>query len=326
MTRMIRTTIPLALAWALAGCAAAPEAPPAPPQAATPAPASTPAAAEPAPPRVVNTLGYPHLTLAGVDRFGEYTSLALKISYRIDASGALQALDSGHEPMLNETHAVADDRRCMDYGGGYNQRTVWFPDTGLFVAGARLVSVRTARGQPWPLKRLTADDSGAMAVAGAEARPTEYGYVPCVGRQRVREGARGVGYLPPGARLLLQPEGRGARPVELQLPSHPRPFVELNYADRAARALVPAHVVLLTVDWPARRAVVQYQVTLPMRPQVATARWLSTASPAEAERHEAARRYNDAVQTYLATCPPPNKPMDPCANPHGLPPPAWPRP
>lgn len=303
-----------ATVW-LAGCAApAPGAPAVEDAGVAPA-AGAASATELRPPEVKNTTAFPNIGLtAGAER-PEYVSLGLKVTYRIDAQHQLHILLDGQEPMLGMSHDVANDFRCMSYGGGYNQRTTWYPDTGVFIAGAALHGVRGADGQARRLVRMRDGESGTMIVAGRRAREREYGYLPCVGSKRVSTGVRTNGYVRAGDRLVLKPAGKAGRDVTLVLPPHTHPFVVLDYAEGAARALVPAHIVLLTVDWPGRRAVVQYQATFALAPQVTQATWTGTLSPEYLADHPALRPYNEAALAYLKTCATPTAPMDPCATP-----------
>ena len=103
----------------------------------------------------------------------------------------------------------------------------------------------------------------------------------------------------------------------LTLPQDFRPVLLLDFADRAQRAVVPARIVVFTVDWPARRAVAQYQVTVAMQPQVESATWTMTLPPEMVSDDPDLQQVNDAIRSYIKICSPPTKPMDPCANPHG---------
>lgn len=265
------------------------------------------------PPQVHNTTPFPDLGLTNDDAT-EYVSLGLKITYQIDGQNRLRYLLEGQEKMIGTTHDAANDLRCTDIGGGFNQRTTFFPDTGIFTHGAALTGVRSARGQARPLQRLRAVEDGTMAVTGKPARDVEYAYMPCVGSTQVRAGVRTDGYLQPGDQLTLKPPGKNSKPVRLTLRPDVRPFVVLAYADGTSRAFVPARVVLMTVDWPRRRAVVQYQVTFPIAPQVAQAVWSGTvASGAASSPHLNA--FNDAMRQYLDGCPAPTQPMDACGVP-----------
>ena len=281
------------------------------------APAAVDQNPDPKPPKVVNLTPFENLTLSGVDQFGEYTSLALKITYAILPDGTLHAFTQDQEVFINENTPHTDDYACRPHGGGFNQRTTWFPDTGLFVQGGRLTALHTSAGKPRPLLQLTEGDRGIMGLTGPQARASEYVYVPCVGDKRVRAGARTVGYVMPGDRLQLRPSARGAKPFTLVMPAYPRPYAVLDFAGRTARAVVPAHIVLLTLDLPRRRVVAQYQITVAMTPQVAQARWLAVVPPETMADRPAGRELNEAAARYIEKCDPPNKPMDPCANPHG---------
>ncbi|MBP7452104.1 MAG: hypothetical protein KA914_04835 [Ottowia sp.] len=300
----------------MAGCAATP----ADGAAASAQPAAAPARAgqDPKPPKVVNRTPFEYLTLTGVDKFGEYTSLALKITYAVQADGTLRPTTTDQELFIDEHTPHADDYDCRPHGGGFNQRTTFFSDTGVFVSGGSLTGLRDGKGAARPLLGLTEGDRGIMGVTGPGARETEYVYVPCVGSQRVHTGARTVGYVMPGDRLQVRPSARGAKPQTIVMPAHPRPYVALEFAGRKARAIAPANIVLLTVDVPRRRVVAQYQVTVAMQPQVSLADWLAVL-PTEALSKDKAglREVNQAVADYIETCIPPRKPMDPCTNPHG---------
>lgn len=157
-----------------------------------------------------------------------------------------------------------------------------------------------------------------MSVAGPQAREIEYGYVPCVGERRVREGHRTVGYVAPGDWLEVQPAGAKGT-LRLQIPPDPMPYVTLRFAGRPTQqALVPGRIVLLTLDVARRRLVLQYQATVALRPQVAQATWdVTLPRQILARLEEKDARRQRAVKEYLAACIAPNKPMDPCANPHG---------
>ncbi|THT99892.1 hypothetical protein E9531_11190 [Lampropedia puyangensis] len=276
------------------------------------------------PPQVLNLTPYPNLTLAGIDQFGEYTSLAMKITYLFDDEGQLTPTTAQQEGFIDESTPVQDDNRCMAHGGGYNQRTVFFPDTGVFVLGGTLHNVIAASGQQRNMRNLTNSDEGVMGYTGAAARVLEYVYVPCVGATRVAQGVRLNGFVNVGDRLVLKVPGEN-RPIVLHWPADPLPFVRLSYAQRANHALVPARVVVLSVDVPQRRVVAQYQATLPMVPVVQNAVWFSTLSWQRETLINAGIQHKvEQVTAYLNGCKPPQKPMDPCANPYGIAPPTLP--
>ena len=275
---------------------------------------------EPRPPTEVrNNTGLPHVTLAGVDKYGEYTTLTLKASWAFDDTGQMRLLPAAQQESIIDMNTPTDHEfDCAAYGGAFNQRTTWFPDTGLFVAGGRLTALHGGAGQARVLLPLRADDHGAMAVLLEDGRELEYGYAPCVGAKRVHQGWRTNGYVAPGDWIELRAQGVRTRPLRLQVPGEPAPFVWLRFAGRPSQqALLPARIVLLTVDLAARRMVLQYQATVPMQPQVSRASLELTLSDERAAKDADLARRNAALKKYLVACTPPINPMDPCANPHG---------
>lgn len=266
------------------------------------------------PPQVQNLTPFPHLTLAGVDQFGEYTSLALKISYALQADGQLLPLRRGQEPMVDEHTPIEDNFECQPHGARFNQVTTWYPDTGVFVRGAQLSRVLNRAGQARPLLALEPREHGLMGAIGAHPDALVYAYVPCVGEHRVAQGMRSEGHLAPGDRLQLQTDA-GAE-LSVVLPDYPRPVVWLDFADRAARAIAPAELVLLTVDVPRQRVVAQYQLTVAMRPPVREATW-SAVLPSDAlADHPERQQINAAVADVIRRCEPSTRPMPSCTFPH----------
>lgn len=263
---------------------------------------------------------FPNVTLAGVDGFGEYTSLALKITYRITPRGQLEPVPQAEqEPVIDESIAPADHTRCTAVGGALNQFTTWFPDAALLVRGGALLGLTDKQGAKRPLLKLIGTTDGLLIAAGPGTRSPEYAYVPCVGTHRVAVGHRTEKYLNPGDRVRVGPRGKGQAALTITLPADPRPFVMFTFKGRNQRALAPANLVLLTLDLDRRRAVAQYQLTIAMRPPVARAEWAVTV-PEEAlvDLPASARERQEAVRRYLDHCAPPLKPMDPCTNPHGV--------
>ena len=279
-------------------------------------------AADVKPPKVHNGTPFPHVTLTAVDKFGEYFSMGLKISYDIDGQGRLEPAERDEqEPVIDSGTPAADEHRCTDVGGPFNQFTTWFSDTGIFVDGAALRGLRSARGEMRPLLGMVKTDHGSMIAAGEGARAIEYAYSPCVGPKRVAAGHRTVAFVEPGDTLRIAPSGSGSRGrvVTLTMPEHPRPYVVLDFARSGMRAIAPARLAVLTIDWPRRRAVAQYQLTAALSPRVASASWMATLPPelAKGRLSSSTAAFNQAAIDYLKTCLVPNKPMDPCANPHG---------
>lgn len=281
-------------------------------------PASEPAAAEPqgfVVPELRNYTPFGQVLLTGSDSFGEYFSLSTKIAFTFDARGAM-TLAQNHEPLVDATDDPALDRECTDKGGGLNQRTTWFPDTGVFVREGTLQSIRLASGKPASLVPLSRDERGSMMVMGPRARQLEYFWIPCVGKHRVTRGHRLNEFLPRGATLLVKP-AKG-NPVELALPQPVEPFLLLRYRE-GAMIPVPMRPVLVTVDMAERRVVVQYQATFALKPPLRVIELraiLPDGAPAEGETVTRFRERTDATLNDLRMCPPPIKPMDPCATPN----------
>ena len=266
------------------------------------------------PPQVQNLTPFPHLTLAGVDQFGEYTSLALKISYALLPDGQLLPLRGEQEPMVDEHTPIEHNFECKSHGARFNQVTTWYPDTGLFVRGAQLAGVLDRAGQARSLLELHKREHGLMGEIGSHPQSLVYTYVPCVGEHRVEQGVRTEGYLAPGDRLQLQTDG-GAE-LSVVLPDYPRPVVWLDFADRSARAIAPAELVLLTVDVPRQRVVAQYQLTVAMRPPVREATWSVVLPSAALTDHPEHQQINAAVADLISRCEPSTRPMPSCTFPH----------
>ncbi|QTD47099.1 hypothetical protein [Ottowia testudinis] len=122
----------------------------------------------------------------------------------------------------------------------------------------------------------------------------------------------------PGDKITVKPAGKGAKPWVFNMPLHPRPLVVLDYAGRRANAFVPAVPVVWSLDIANRRMVVQYQVTVPLQPQVARARWMLTLPPDRlAKEDPQMRTFFTDLERYLDECSAGYKPMAPCATPHG---------
>ncbi|KEH10170.1 hypothetical protein GY14_07835 [Delftia tsuruhatensis] len=78
-------------------------------------------------------------------------------------------------------HADMQDQsmstECKPYGAVANQRTTWFPYTGVFVRGGTLVGAQ-ADGADAAIKTLTEHEGAQMLYTGKDADPTEYYYAP----------------------------------------------------------------------------------------------------------------------------------------------------
>ena len=189
LLRSLVLAMPLSLV--LAGCATAPPQAPAPsqpqeqprPQVPAQAPADTPRAE----PEVANLTPLPSLLLIGEDTAGRYYSMVAKATFTIEADGRLTLADQGGgqggEPVA--PHADMQDQsmstECKPYGAVANQRTTWFPYTGVFVRGGTLVGAQ-ADGADAAIKTLTEHEGAQMLYTGKDADPTEYYYAPCVAR------------------------------------------------------------------------------------------------------------------------------------------------
>lgn len=290
----------------------------------TGAPASPPstAAATAAAPEQRNATSHPSLTLGANDLFGAYYSFNLKTSFRFDARGRLYPLDGQRqEDFINEHTPVASDHHCQPWGAGYNQRTVWFPDTAVLVAGGHLTAAQRASGQPVRLYALDwINENGDMAPSRPDTREAAYYRVPCVGATRVQGGfATDVAApLQAGDRLWVRGTSAGARPITLTLPV--APFVVLEphrAADELDRfGIAPMRLVLATVDMPRRRLVLHWQATAPQQPAlrlVTYERWTAEVRDTHGKPFPAAMRH--VIERHLSACPPAAQPPEPCAQP-----------
>ena len=225
------------------------------------------------------------------------------------------------EDFINEHTPVASDHHCQSWGAGYNQRTVWFPDTAVLVAGGHLTAAQRASGQPVRLYALDwINENGDMAPSRPDTREAAYYRVPCVGATRVQGGfATDVAApLQAGDRLWVRGTSAGARPITLTLPV--APFVVLE-PHRAADALdrfgiAPMRLVLATVDMPRRRLVLHWQATAPQQPAlrlVTYERWTAEARDTHGKPFPAAMRH--VIERHLSACPPAAQPPEPCAQP-----------
>lgn len=284
-----------------------------------PASPARPAEAEAAPagfvaPERANYTPFGMVLVTASDRDGEYFSLSTKIAFDFDAQGRL-TLATRQEALIDENDDPALDHECTDKGGGMNQRTAWFPDTALFVREGALQSVRLASGKTAGLVPLARDERGFMMVMGPRARQTEYAFVPCVGGHRVAHGDRLNGFLPREATLIIRPASGGR--LQLALPRDLEPFLLLRYRE-GAMIPVPLRPVLASVDMAERRLVVQYQSTFPLAPPIRKIELRAIKPDGRPGPDETAERYRERTEATLRDlrqCPPPVKPMEPCASP-----------
>lgn len=258
----------------------------------------------------------------GEDRnagIGEFFSWGTKIAFDMDARGRL-TVSERQEASLDASDDPARDFQCGARGGLYNQRSVWFPYTGILVRGGTLESVvDTGIEQRLELIPLSPYEQGMMMVVGEKARQVEYAYVPCVGEHRVSAGARLNSFLPRGARLKVKPT-KGAS-LALSLPDPVEPFMLLRYT-MGAMIPVPMRPSLMTIDLIDRRVVVYYQSTFSPTPplrKVEMRAILPNQEPSEGETPERFRERSEAQLRDLRACAINTRPIEPCATPNRRP-------
>lgn len=277
------------------------------------------AATEPdGPPEQRNHTQAPSVLLLGEDRWGTYYSALLKVTYTIDARGEL-VLAQNAEPTIDHRTPEDQGTSCAEHGAALNQRTTWFPDTGLLVRGGELTALQGPAGAPMPLLRLSPVDGDALTYAGSGARQPEMAYVPCVGPHRVAAGHRTVGFVALGSTLTVARDG--GRLLRLRLPERPLPFLLLRYHS-GAMIPSPMRIVLVTVDLVRQRVVLQFQSTVMYRPPLRVIEWRAVPAdivPSDGETLERARERNEALVGDLAACPAPLHPPEACASPQRRP-------
>ena len=273
------------------------------------------AAADDAVPEVVNfTQLRPVLLMADDQTYGEYFTVATKVTYDINKSGRL-SVSADQEPVLTGSDDIAQDLECSHKGGNGNQRTTWFSDTAIFVAGGTLQSVRLPGvKKPTPLRALTALEDGSLMAQGDDAREIEYAYVPCVAQTRVEEGHRIDGFAPAGTSLTLKTAHGAARTVVLS--DKVVPFLLLRY-HMGAMIPTPMRAVLITIDLRASRLVVYYQTTFAMKPplrKIELRAIIAGSGPSEGESRARFEERTQAMLKDLAGCPAPSAPIEPCSS------------
>jgi hypothetical protein len=283
---------------------------------------ATPSQSQSLEPEVANLSPLASQLFTGHDQAGAYYSLDAKATFAIDAPGKLRLLDvrsgepiPGAADMQGETMSTA----CKPFGAVANQRTTWFPYTGVFVRGGTLVAV-SSRGGNIGIKSLSARNDGAMIYTGHDADEVEFFYAPCVGAQRVTHGWRTQHYIPDGSVLRVRADA-GTR-VDLQLPQRFVPYVLLRYRSGAIIP-VPMRVVLATVDLSSRRVVLQYQSTFAAAVPIRKIEMRLITPGGLPSSGETAARYQERTQAMLqdlAACPPPHAhAIEACATPTRMP-------
>jgi hypothetical protein len=270
-------------------------------------------------PELKNHTPFPTLMMTATDQWGEYFSAGIKLSFKFDATGQMLIDSANSEDTLDENDDAKNDNNCSAKGGGLNQRTAWFPDTGIFVRGGKLTALKNAKTETMPLLPLRVVDYGLMQLAGEKSRAIEMAYVPCVGRYKVAAGHRTVGFLSAGATLDIQPQS--GKKISLKIPALPQPFVMLRFREGA---IIPApmRIVMFTVDMQEKRVVMQFQSTIPLKPALRKLEWMALMpddQPDPSETKERSLERAGAIAGDLAACPLPLRPMEPCASPRRSP-------
>ena len=266
-------------------------------------------------PEVVNYTDFFSVLLIANDKtYGDYFSFATKVSYDIGKNGRL-ALSDTQEAVLDGRDDIEDDFSCTEKGGNGNQRTTWFSDTAILVAGGRLQSVRLPGAKaPARLHVLTPAEDGALLAQGEGARDIEYAYVPCVAQTRVAAGHRIDGFAPSGTVLTVKTDKGRVRTIEL--PDKALPFMLLRYR-MGAMIPTPMRIVLITVDLEAARVVLHYQTTFPMTPPLRKVELRAIVEGQGPSKGESRARFEERTRATvrdLARCAVPREPIEPCSS------------
>ncbi len=258
----------------------------------------------------------------GEDQHGTYYSLTTKLSFDLvtDERGVEGEFKTAwvsdpeqQEGLVTGNVAPEAELRCTPEGAPWNQSTLWFPHTGVFVRGGSLQAVHTAAGPARTLLKLDGNDHGKRWATRGE---DHYSYAACVGQHAVATGWRTADWMQPGDTLSVAVLGQRA-PWRIRLPSTPLPYAHIDF-DSGANLALP-HLVLLTVDVPARRLVLQYQFNLAAQPTpnkltlMATAdtnRWTPERFNWQPDTERYMRKMERRVEMRLARCKPPTSPID----------------
>lgn len=270
------------------------------------------------PPDLVALAPFPVMMMTAQDDAGRYFSVASKVTFELLADGRLSRLAAAEgEPLLHYGDDESADATCTAHGGGWNQRTSWFPYTAIFVRGGRLAGAQSASGEALralPLSKTAGANHNGVLYTGSDAREIEYSYLPCVGSTRVDEGSRLDRYLRSDDRLQVIEAGK---PTWLTLPQPFVPYVLVRY-EAGAMIPVPMRIVLVTVDLLERRVVVQLQATLAQSPRVRKLEVRAVLPDGEPGADESEDRYRQRTRALLddlEQCEAPVlQAIEPCAN------------
>lgn len=250
------------------------------------------------------------------DAAGAYYSVGAKLTFSLESDGTLVPELGDAEPTITGATDESTDFECLEHGGGYNQRTAWFPYTAMFVRGGTLERVRSAEGGVRKLRAMSKEEDGSVKYMGDSARAIEYSFVPCVGRHRVDPGLRLDSYMDGSDRLLLRLDN--GKQMNLRLPQPFVPFVLARYQN-GAMIPVPVRIVLASIDLVDRRVVLQLQSTVAMSPPVRKLELRAVMKDTEPAADETAARFRErtrAVLDDLARCARPvDQAIEPCADP-----------
>ena len=250
------------------------------------------------------------------DAAGTYYSVGAKLTFTMESDGTLELAQGDDEPTITAQTDESTDFECMEHGGGYNQRTAWFPYTAIFVRGGALERVRSAEGGVRKLRALSKEEDGSAKYLGEFPRPVEYSFVPCVGKHRVDPGLRLDSYLDGKDRLLLRMAN--GKQMNLRLPQPFVPFLLARYRS-GAMIPVPVRIVVASIDLLDRRVVLQLQSTVAMSPLVRKLELRAVMKDTEPADDETAARFRErtrAVIDDLARCGRPvDQAIEPCADP-----------
>ena len=263
---------------------------------------------------------FPSFMMTATDQAGDYYSVVSKVTWSINGDGSLRLVGEGAEPVIGGADETGDFD-CGTHGGGFNQRTAWFPYTALFVRGGTLRDAASAQGARHVLRSLSvAAEDGSMIYRGESARTPEYSFIPCVGAHRVETGHRLDGYLGGNDRLVLR--DASGRAVRITLPQPFAPFVLARYQS-GEMIPVPMRIVVASVDLVERRVVVQLQATLAQAPAIRVLEVravLPGGEPGEGEPLALYAERTRALLDDLARCAPPvEQAIEPCADPARVP-------
>lgn len=304
----------IAAVLALAACASAPGTTTRSEPAQEALPAIAPA--EPSLAELVVHAPFQSFMMTATDQAGDYYSVVSKVTWSIDADGSLRLVGEGAEPVIGGTDETGDFD-CGAHGGGFNQRTAWFPYTALFVRGGTLREVVPARDTTIALHALSVEtEDGSMIYRGESARTPEYSFIPCVGAQRVEAGYRLDGYLAGNDRLVLR--DASGRTVRIALPQPFVPFVLARYHG-GEMIPVPMRIVVASIDLVERRVVLQLQSTLAQVPAIRVLEVravLADGTPGDGESLERHAERTRALLDDLGRCAAPvEQAIEPCADP-----------